>query len=128
MNCYCGSEKKFADCCELLHQGNIVAKTAVELMRSRFSAYCVKNIVYLKKTSDPQTTSNFDFDDMKAWADQVQFKKLQIIRSEEVKNKGLVEFKAVFIQDGVEKIHHELSTFRRHLGQWYFRDGEVFSE
>jgi len=48
--CFCDSEKSFSECCELIISGKTKAKTALELMRSRYSAYVLRNGQYLYET------------------------------------------------------------------------------
>lgn len=125
MTCPCGSQNQYEVCCKPLHSGEEIAETAVKLMESRYCAFVVKAYDYLEETTDPQTTFNFDHKGNKEWGNSVEFQKLEILSSEEVRNKGSVEFKVHFKKDGVLHIHHELSRFRRLEGFWYFRDGKL---
>lgn len=98
-------------------------------MRSRYTAYTQKNIEYLKATTDPQTYDAFDWESIAEWAKNSEFTALEVLRSSSEKNKGHVEFIASFKNLGtdakdVEEKHHELSSFRRQNGQWYFRSGK----
>ena len=95
-------------------------------MRSRYSAFIVKEYDYLEETLDPQTFFDFDNEANRAWAESVELFKLEILRAEESGNKAVVEFKAHFRQDGAEHIHHEISKFRKQAGVWYFREGKVY--
>lgn len=128
MNCACGSLKKYEVCCQPLHLGEEIAETALQLMQSRYCAYVVKSYDYLKETTDPQTTFEFDHEANKEWGNRVQFQKLEVLNSEEVRNKGEVEFKAHFVENGTTHVHHEVSRFRRLEGIWYYRDGKVKSQ
>jgi SEC-C motif domain protein len=92
-------------------------------MRARYSAFCIKETGYLKDSTDPQL--DVDWSANEDWANKATFTGLEIIRSSQEKNKGIVEFKAHFKIEGAEHTHHEISTFRRHQGQWYFRDGRI---
>lgn len=122
--CPCGSGKSFEECCERLHQGE-PAQSPEQLMRARFSAFSIKNIDYVKETTDPQSLHEFDIDATKKWAETSEFFKLEIIRATDEGNKGIVEFKAHFREGGKEHIHHEISKFRKQAGVWYFRDGRL---
>ena len=51
-SCPCTSGKSYKSCCEPYHKGELPTK-AVELMRSRFSAYAMGNHAYIIKTTDP---------------------------------------------------------------------------
>lgn len=127
MTCYCQSAKNFSDCCEPYINGEAVAETPEILMRSRYSAYCLKNFDYLEETTDPQAIGEVNHAANQEWAESVEFLKLEILATSVDKNKGLVEFKASFKEKGKDEIHvhHELSKFRKHQGVWYFRDGQV---
>jgi len=125
MICPCGSQKEYKNCCEPLHRGLEIADTALSLMRSRYSAYVVKAYDYLKQTTDPQTTFQFDHDANIEWGNRVSFQKLEILNSDEVRNKATVEFKAHLLDQGKSLVHHEISRFRRLEGLWYYRDGKV---
>lgn len=48
--CPCGSEKLYSECCEPFLSGKQFPGTAEQLMRSRYSAYCLKNEDYLLAT------------------------------------------------------------------------------
>ena len=53
--CPCGTGEPFGGCCLPLHRGERQAETAEELMRSRYSAYCVGDFEYVWKTWHPRT-------------------------------------------------------------------------
>lgn len=125
MSCYCGKNKEYAQCCEPYILGKATPDNAEDLMRSRYSAYCVVNMDYLFNTTDLQIRFEVNKDANEAWAKTSQFKKLEILRTEESGNKSVVEFKAYFHAEGQDHIHHEVSTFRKTNGVWYFRAGRV---
>jgi SEC-C motif domain protein len=125
-NCHCGSPKSFETCCQPLLDGE-PASGPEALMRSRFTAFVVKNIEYVMNTTDPQTLTEFDFGATQDWANTSEFFKLEIVRASSEGNKGIVEFKAHFRKDGKEQTHHELSKFRKQAGKWYFRDGKLLT-
>lgn len=128
MVCSCGSLKNKEDCCEPLIQGEKEAGSPEELMRSRYTAFATGNMDYIFETTDPQTRSSFDMQANRDWAQSSKFLNLEVIRSSEEGNKGLVEFKATFqAGDQEPQIHHEVSKFRKQAGIWYFREGKVKS-
>src|SRR6185437_10051180 len=45
--CPCGNPAGYGACCGPLHDGNVVAASAAQLMRSRYSAYVLKREDYL---------------------------------------------------------------------------------
>ena len=94
-------------------------------MRSRYSAFCCEKIDYLAKTTHPQL--NFNFNETKQWASEVKFTKLDVLWAKEDGLTAQVEFKATFVQDGKEHIHHELSSFRKDREHWFYRNGRFLT-
>ncbi len=95
MTCPCGTQKSYEECCGPLHEGS-KAKTAEELMRSRYSAFVKKNIDYIGATHVPGTT-DFDPAEAKDWADNSIWNGLDIVKTEKGQEDdkfGVVEFKA----------------------------------
>lgn len=129
MNCYCCSEKEFAQCCQPFLEGKAKPLTAEELMRSRFSAYACGAIEYLLRSTHPSTRKFHKAEEIENWAKTNAWERLEIISKSngEASNKeGTVEFKAYFTDaDGNPQIHHEHSNFRKELGKWFFVDGKV---
>lgn len=129
MNCPCGSNKNFENCCEPFLLGNAVPETAEQLMRSRYTAYTKGDIDYLKKTLAPESRSDFDPKTTKEWAQQAKWKGLKILSTEKGQasdTKGVVEFTATYEQNGEGLDHHEVSKFRKgDNGQWFFVDGDA---
>jgi SEC-C motif domain protein len=124
--CYCGKTEEFKDCCELYIKGE-AAPSPEALMRSRYSAFTVKDVAYIQATHDPQRRGYYDMEANKTWADSVKFEKLEVLSASENKNKGVVEFKAHYtdLKTGENHIHHEISKFRQQAGIWYYREGRL---
>ena len=123
--CYCCSSKPYSDCCQPILEGQRPAATPEQLMRSRYSAFCIKNLDYVVDTTDPQARADMDRASTEEWMKNSEFTRLEVLRSSDEGNKGTVEFKAYFTMNGANEIHHEISKFRKHSGTWYFRDGKV---
>lgn len=127
--CPCGSGQKYKECCEPFLKGSAFPETAEQLMRSRYCAYTLVDVDYLKKTLAPESRTDFDAANTKTWAEQSQWKGLSILSTEKgtaVDKKGTVEFVAKFEQNGQVIEHHEVSQFRKNdKGQWFFVDGEA---
>ena len=127
--CPCNPHNKFGDCCEPLIKGKIAAVSPEALMRSRYSAYAMKNMDYIFSSTDPQTRNDIDPKATQEWMDSAKFTRLEIIGSSQEANKGRVEFKAYYsIGKDPEQTHHEISKFRRHQGAWFFREGKLIPE
>lgn len=101
------------------------APSAEALMRSRYTAFCLKDLDYIWDTTDPETRPHFDRAANREWAEKAEFTRLQILHSTEKGAEGLVEFKAHFNMGGESHVHHEFSVFRREGGRWYFSEGRA---
>lgn len=97
-------------------------------MRSRYSAFAKNQMQYLRDTTDPQTLGGIDDEANKEWAENAKFLKLEILHSEEKGTKGTVEFKAYYNILDEDHVHHELSTFRKQAGEWFFKSGKIKGE
>ncbi|WP_210481282.1 YchJ family protein [Naasia sp. SYSU D00948] len=120
--CPCGSRRPYTGCCLPLHEG-APAPTALELMRSRFSAYALGLADHVIRTWDPETRpAGLDLDDGVVW------RRLQIVdtaRGGEGDEEGVVEFRASYRTAEGAGILHERSRFRRHEGRWVYVDGDT---
>lgn len=123
--CPCGSDKNYINCCQRIHNDQSLAILPVDLMRARYSAFVQKKIHFLVNSLDPQIREPQDEHNYSIWANKAVFNKLIIISDSVEKNKGTVEFKAYFNEDGKDQILHEISQFRKQSGQWYYRNGKV---
>jgi SEC-C motif-containing protein len=106
-------------------------ETAVELMAARYVAYTKAEIDYLFETHDPKTRSQADRKAIESWAENARWQGLEIRKTERggaADNDGTVEFVARYELDGAAHEHHELASFRRIDGAWYFVDGEMVTK
>lgn len=96
--CPCGSGVKYKKCCQKFHKG-AKAKNALELMKSRYSAYATHNAHYIVATTH---SNNPDFtNDTQRWLDDIayfcqhtQFLGLAIVEFIEGENEAFVAFEA----------------------------------
>lgn len=126
MKCPCQSGLSFTDCCEPIHTSRKQAITAEALMRSRYSAFALANVDYLMKSQHPSTRKVKEKEMLKKWASSVQWVGLKIIsKSEGLENdtQGLVEFKAMYLENGEIQFIEENSRFVRQNGNWFYVDG-----
>ncbi len=126
--CPCGSEKSYDACCGVFISGDKLPKTPEETMRSRYSAYVECNMDYIEATHHPSTIETFDKKESKKWAKGADWLGLEIVRSEEMEDRGVVEFVARYNWEDEEKTHHEISDFQKSDGKWYFVDGRVVGQ
>ena len=129
--CPCGSGAAYGECCGPLHDGSSDAKTAEALMRARYSAYVVKDIGFLKKSSGPAALEEFDEEACRQWADAATWHGLEIRNCEkgrEDDSEGTVDFVARYSANGETVEHREHATFEKVGGKWKFIDGEIEPE
>ena len=123
IDCYCGSDIEFQNCCEPLIKGLHKAATAEALMRSRYSAYATHQADYLVVTTHISQRKYHTKKEILNWATTNKWLKLEIINTTE----NTVEFKAYFLDNALQNhIHHELSTFIFENGSWFYVDGKFF--
>ncbi len=80
--CPCQSGLDYRGCCGPYHDGSRSAVTAEALMRSRYTAYCKKNIYYITETHDPKTRKSHDPDQAREWAESSEWLGLEIVSVE----------------------------------------------
>ena len=129
MACPCGTTKDFSNCCEPFIKGSAHPETAEQLMRSRYTAYTLSDISYIKKTLAPESQKDFDEAASKEWAKNAEWLGLQVMSTKKgtaVDNKGTVEFTVTY-KDGKKTLeHHEVSEFKKNdKGHWVFVDGDA---
>lgn len=129
MNCPCCSGFDFEVCCKPFLTGEKSPETALQLMKSRYSAYAELAIDYLINTTHPSTIRYHNPVDILNWAKSSTWLKLEIISTQKggpKENGGKVEFKAYFLEGRkMPKVHHEFSSFKKENNQWFFVDGKV---
>ena len=118
MNCYCDSSNNFSHCCEPYLFGYDTPVTAEQLMRSRYTAFCLNQYDYLNQTSSVPMDGTPDT--------STQWTKLTIINTANGghnDSKGTVEFNAFYTNEQQLYVHHEISYFKKHNGQWLYVGG-----
>ncbi|OBG64833.1 YchJ family protein [Mycobacterium sp. E735] len=118
--CPCGSGKGYRACCGPLHDGELPARTAEELMRSRYSAFARGDADYLFRTWHPRTRpSDVTVDPAITWTG---LKVTDTAAGGPEDNRGEVEFTARFESAGRAGSLHERSRFERRAGRWFYLD------
>lgn len=127
--CFCGENKSFLECCEPIIKGEKPAETAEQLMRSRYSAYATIEPKYLLQTTHVSLLKNQDETEIRAWAEENIWQKLEIISTQNgqaIDTHGEVEFKAYFVDyKGINQVHYEKSTFLKEAGKWFYSSGVI---
>ncbi|HJD78279.1 MAG TPA: SEC-C domain-containing protein [Corynebacterium pollutisoli] len=120
--CPCNTGLTYAECCGKYHAGG-VAPTAETLMRSRFTAFVVRDADYLLRTWDPDTRPfELTLVDL-----PVQFYRLDIldvVGGGPLDREGVVEFEAFYKGDPPGS-QRERSMFRRVGREWVYTAGDV---
>jgi SEC-C motif-containing protein len=126
--CYCGSELGFEDCCGAIITGKRKAETALELMKSRYSAYCSVASDYLIATTHISKRSQFNKEAIEQWAKESEWKGLKIIsthKGTKEDTQGEVAFQAFFRDEAKKsRVHYEHSLFVKEQNQWFYLSGK----
>ncbi len=125
MNCPCGSGKPFSSCCQPYIEGKENPSTPEALMRSRYTAYTQENIDYIEKTMRGEALERFNRSDSEKNTQDIEWLKLDVLFSEEEGDKGTVQFIATFRVAGEEHFMHEISSFEKVDGKWYYTKGTL---
>jgi len=129
--CPCGSQKKYKHCCRIFHYGEN-PKSALELMKSRYSAFASNDSLYIINTTH---RDNSDFtQDTKAWQEDIHnfskqsdFRKLEIFDFIDGEDEAYVTFKATIFQGGIDVTFIEKSKFLKVDNQWLYYSGEFMT-
>lgn len=123
--CPCGSQQQLADCCGRYHLGQ-TPDTPEQLMRSRYSAYVLGHMDYLKQTTLPAQQSGLDLAAMRQWSQNSQWLGLTIEAAPAPQgSQAQVTFRVHWADAQGEQVHHECSRFVHHQERWYFVDPTV---
>ncbi len=131
--CPCGSLKKYKKCCKPFHDKITSPKNALELMKSRFSAFAVCNSEYIISTTHE---NNPDFtQDLKSWNNDIlnfsqntRFEKLEILEFIDDEIESFVTFEAILFQDKNDISFIEKSRFLKVEGIWKYVDGQFIEK
>lgn len=121
--CPCGSAN-YSTCCQPLHLGQLIAQSAEQLMRSRYSAFAKQEIDYIVKTTALLQQQHLDVPAIADWSKANQWLRLEVVQAQEklAKCHAQVEFKAHYHDGQQAQMHHEVSHFVKQNGVWYFLD------
>jgi SEC-C motif domain protein len=125
--CHCGANFTFEQCCQPYLSGVKQPPTAESLMRSRYSAFVVEDINYIKDTMTGEMLKNFSYDQTLAYAQSVTWQRLNVIASsadDPAATTAWVEFEVYYILNGIEKCLYEYSSFERMENRWFYIDSE----
>lgn len=131
IDCPCGSEHPFEQCCRPFIYREQQPATAQALMRARYSAHATAKVLgdvaidFLWDTWEPAKTSKGDKAEIKSWALSCKWLSLNIIdcyQGGSIDSFGRVNFEARFKQQGRLLVHKEHSIFEKRDGEWRYID------
>ena len=130
--CPCGSSKKYKKCCKIFHDDIKKPSNALELMKSRFSAFAFCKSDYIIKTTHQK---NCDFSlntsswiaDIELFSKNTIFEKLDILDFIDSEIESFVTFKATLFQNKKDISFIEKSRFLKESNIWLYVDGEFLN-
>lgn len=139
MNCLCGSNFDKNECCMPIISGTKAAKSPEQLMRSRYTAYAIKNASYLFNTYALKSQKSQSITEIKQWAEQTKWLKLIVIDASPYPTMDLVTsvdklpiptvtFSAHYILQNKIFTMTEKSNFIIENGEWRYLDGDFSSD
>lgn len=121
--CPCLRGEPFAACCEPYLRGDTEPPTAEALMRSRYTAFSVRDAEYLRRSWHPSTApEDLDLDPAQRWY------RLDIhdaVAGGLFDATGVVEFSAYYKHPDGPGVLTERSRFVREEGRWLYLDSLV---
>jgi SEC-C motif-containing protein len=121
--CPCGTNKPYLNCCGLFISNKKLPSTPEELMRSRYTAYNLINVEYIRNTMKSPAADNFNAEEAEKWAQTVTWLGLEVLKTKYDSTKGSVEFSAYYSIGSKKEVLHEISQFHFEDGKWYYVDG-----
>jgi len=125
--CLCGSNISFDSCCGRFLTKTEKTDTAEQLMRSRFTAFCLNDHQYLADTHHPNKRQPHKSNELDSSQTKTIWIKLDIhhtIDGLHHNNTGKVQFSATFNEQGEFFELLETSSFIKEKGQWMYVDGQ----
>ena len=127
--CPCWSKKKYHDCCEKYHKGNL-PETALALMRSRYSAYALALADYIMLTTHPKNPiaimeKETRRKEILEFSRKTHFENLEILDFIDGPEIAYVTFKAHLKQGKKDASFLEKSRFEKINGRWLYWDGII---
>jgi SEC-C motif-containing protein len=128
VRCPCGSAVAYQTCCGMWIEGQLYPSSPEQLMRSRYTAYTLVNIDYIKRTMRGQAAEGFDEVSAAHWARGVRWVDLNVLNAPPAQaTAGEVEYVARYIEQDVLACIHEISEFHVEGGRWFYTGGELIT-
>ena len=94
-------------------------------MRARYSAYAVKNAVFVRESYAKEKQAENSISEIKDFANSCRFINLTVLDSGYNDETGFVTFKAHYFYQDLYCQLAENSRFIKEDGQWRYLDGEI---
>lgn len=134
MNCSCGLDAPYEDCCGRFLSGKLQPQTAEELARSRYTAYVRRREDYLEDTLHPRERAKAARSKTWAggarsenWAHGATWEGLevgQVERGGAEDKDGIVSFSAKYTLRGESHTLEERALFQKQRGRWFYVGAE----
>lgn len=125
-SCFCCSDLPFKKCCQPILIGEQKAANAKVLMRSRFTAYVLKDYSYILQTYAEAQRLQLSVKELSQSAQSTQWLSLKVMTHRAELTSAQVEFKAYYKADNCFYVMHELSDFILEKDNWRYTTGEMF--
>ena len=122
--CPCGSGLGLEECCGPIVAG-APAPTPDALMRSRYTAYVLRDLDHVERTHAPEIRGDFNRAEAARATGEIEWLGLDVRQASASGDSGTVEFAIRFRRAGQELTQHEVSSFRRVDGSWLYAGGKV---
>lgn len=125
MRCYCCSGQTYAQCCYPFIAGEAEPQLPEQLMRSRFSAYCIGDYSYVLNTYCKEKSATLSEAELSQSAQETKWFALNIVDTDLTAH--TVSFKAFYFYQRKPHVLYETSRFIRQSQKWVYVDGDIHS-
>lgn len=132
--CPCSSGLRYRECCARYHRGEAEAPDAETLMRSRYSAFALREVEYLWRTLHPEHPDRARpkeevVRELRAVASAHKYPKLQVLDRQltDTADTSVVLFHARIFETGKDRSFVERSEFRHDGTGWRYLSGEALA-
>ncbi|MBS0288448.1 MAG: hypothetical protein JSS07_00250 [Proteobacteria bacterium] len=123
--CPCNNENSYEACCGAYIECDAFPLTPEALMRSRYSAFVLGKISYLKNTMKGLP---FDEESTKKWLENIHWEGLKIIQTQNKSEQlGFVSFMAKYTCQGKKLAICEKSEFHKINDRWFYVGGKALN-
>lgn len=120
--CPCGTARSFGECCGHYLSGQTAAPNAEALMRSRYTAFTMRDEAYLLATwhvSTRPVALGLANDNSSRWIG-LDVRRFETAGADTGTDSAIVEFVARYKVGGRAQRLHEVSRFVREQDRWYY--------